>query len=646
MQAARSAMRRALRDHRRVDHAALEEEGAGGAAGSGSACEQRLGPCRLGGGGREGGMDGGDLLRMDRASCSRSRARGAARLVGEVVGVGEVDVRHVPGLQAGGPGGVDEASARVEQAVPAESAPRSAARSAPPSISAPSRPPAAAIAAAFSMPRARLDQGERSHPTHAAGPGLEALQVGSALDLGHQQPVELDAAIRSAPAASRRPSRVRRPLMRSATPGPSASASARSRPASRARAGAPRALRAGWTASSRSMQTRSAPAAKALAKRSAFSPETNSMERGVRVERIMALHNVRTLCQAAPSPQTEVECPLHNHAAAALRPSVEYPARLNSPTRQPTRLRASARRRHGEQAAAAPCADAEAQPQSAANGQPRYLQIAAELKRGDRERPAIRSAPGCRPSSSCANTSHQPLHGPRGGACAGAAPGLITRRQRAGTVVIATPDEARYTHDARRCAICCSTRMDTELRLLYIGRVALDKERAREFGATPARSGSTPIGVRSRAAARGEARRRRRTDAAPDLRHPPVPQPGAATASRRACASARTAVYALIEREYKVAIERVEQDLQATLLDADDAANLGAEPGAPALRIVRRYYDADDRLLEVAENVHPGRPLHLPHAPAQVARALAPRVRRGHRAGRRVACKSPDDGGC
>ena len=41
------------------------------------------------------------------------------------------------------------------------------------------------------------------------------------------------------------------------------------------------------------------------------------------------------------------------------------------------------------------------------------------------------------------------------------------------------------------------------------------------------------------------------------------------------------------------------------VLDADDAANLGAQPGAPALRIVRRYYGDDGRLLEVADNVHP-----------------------------------------
>jgi len=65
-------------------------------------------------------------------------------------------------------------------------------------------------------------------------------------------------------------------------------------------------------------------------------------------------------------------------------------------------------------------------------------------------------------------------------------------------------------------------------------------------------------------------------------------------------------VYAIIEREFAVTIRRVEQDLQSVALDADDAANLGAAPGSPALLIVRRYFDDRGRLLEVAENIHPG----------------------------------------
>jgi DNA-binding GntR family transcriptional regulator len=68
----------------------------------------------------------------------------------------------------------------------------------------------------------------------------------------------------------------------------------------------------------------------------------------------------------------------------------------------------------------------------------------------------------------------------------------------------------------------------------------------------------------------------------------------------------KTAVYVIIEREYKRNIQRVEQELRSIALDADDAANLGSAPGSPALLVLRRYYDDRDQLLEVAENIHPG----------------------------------------
>jgi DNA-binding GntR family transcriptional regulator len=67
----------------------------------------------------------------------------------------------------------------------------------------------------------------------------------------------------------------------------------------------------------------------------------------------------------------------------------------------------------------------------------------------------------------------------------------------------------------------------------------------------------------------------------------------------------RSTIYALIESEYGRPIERVEQDLSGTVLDAEDAARLDVRPGAPALLIVRRYYGEDGALLEVSESVHP-----------------------------------------
>ena len=65
------------------------------------------------------------------------------------------------------------------------------------------------------------------------------------------------------------------------------------------------------------------------------------------------------------------------------------------------------------------------------------------------------------------------------------------------------------------------------------------------------------------------------------------------------------AMYALIEKEYKISIRRVGQELQGIALDINDAGNLGTTTGAPSLRIVCRYYDPKRRLIEVADNIHP-----------------------------------------
>lgn len=182
--------------------------------------------------------------------------------------------------------------------------------------------------------------------------------------------------------------------------------------------------------------------------------------------------------------------------------------------------------------------------------------------------------------------------------------GLITRRQRVGTVVIATPADARYTHAVSSVGDLFQYAQDTELRLMFIGKVALAKEKASQFGVAVGEEWGYAMGMRHgspAAAGKGQ-----------------EPQPGRPICITRLYLSPelkgiearlrerKTAVYAIIEREFGITIQRVEQDLQSVALDADDAANLGAVPGSPALLIVRRYFDDRGRLMEVAENIHPG----------------------------------------
>ena len=230
------------------------------------------------------------------------------------------------------------------------------------------------------------------------------------------------------------------------------------------------------------------------------------------------------------------------------------------------------------------------------DGQPRYLQIARELKRSiaDGSYPVGARLPTelelCEQFGISRFTARAAVR-------ILSSAGLVVRRQRVGTVVVATPDDARYSHDAASLRDLLQYAQDTELRLIYIGKVALTKAQAREFGVKAGEEWIYAIGMRHGAKTNGHGDR---PFCLTRLYLNPVLK-GIETRLR----ARKTAVYALIENEYKIPIERVEQDFQGVVLDADDAANLGAPVGAPALRIVRRYYSDDGRLLELADNVHP-----------------------------------------
>jgi DNA-binding GntR family transcriptional regulator len=178
--------------------------------------------------------------------------------------------------------------------------------------------------------------------------------------------------------------------------------------------------------------------------------------------------------------------------------------------------------------------------------------------------------------------------------------GLVSRRPRVGTVVVAKPDEARFALDVMSLRDLLQYAQDTELRLLYVGKIQLDKTQARDFGAEPGTEWIYAVGMRLDTAEVGV----NRVDARPICISRIYLNPllkGIETRLRER----KGAIHALIERDYNRPIARVEQELQGVVLDAEDAANLGAETGAPALRIVRRYYSDKGVLLEVGDNIHP-----------------------------------------
>jgi DNA-binding GntR family transcriptional regulator len=141
-----------------------------------------------------------------------------------------------------------------------------------------------------------------------------------------------------------------------------------------------------------------------------------------------------------------------------------------------------------------------ARPKAAADGeQPIYLRIAGELKQaiadgrypmGSRLPTELELCDQFRVSRFTAREAVRLLSNA----------GLVTRRQRIGTVVTALPGDARYTHDVSSIPDLFQYAQDTELRLLFIGKVALTRAMAKDFGA---QAGREPA----------------------DLHHAPVPQP-------------------------------------------------------------------------------------------------------------------------
>ena len=70
-------------------------------------------------------------------------------------------------------------------------------------------------------------------------------------------------------------------------------------------------------------------------------------------------------------------------------------------------------------------------------------------------------------------------------------------------------------------------------------------------------------------------------------------------------AKARRAIATAAVSPLDVSLQRVEQEIRAGLLDDEQAAALHAEPGSPALVVVRRHHGARDRLVAIGIHTHP-----------------------------------------
>lgn len=179
--------------------------------------------------------------------------------------------------------------------------------------------------------------------------------------------------------------------------------------------------------------------------------------------------------------------------------------------------------------------------------------------------------------------------------------GLVTRRPRVGTIVVATPDDMRFSQDTASLSDLLQYAEDTELHFVYVGRVALSRAQARDFGVEAGTEWIFALGLRYQ----GTNDPRIKGKAAFPISVTRLFLNPRLKGIEKKLRARNKAVCSMIEREYQISIERVEQEMQGAVLDASDAANLGAEAGDPALRVVRRFFSGDGQLLEVAESIHP-----------------------------------------
>jgi DNA-binding GntR family transcriptional regulator len=172
--------------------------------------------------------------------------------------------------------------------------------------------------------------------------------------------------------------------------------------------------------------------------------------------------------------------------------------------------------------------------------------------------------------------------------------GLVVRRPRAGTTVIATQRRVPFTQTLGSLDDLLQYATDTELRLVYTGTIEVDQALAREI----------PMGVGERWLFGIGIRYRKDQDLPVCLTRVYI-NPDFDDLARRLRNRADT-IYKLIEEHHGVTVARVEQRIVAVSLSRDDALHLKAKPHSPALRTLRLYYDPDDRLLEVSDSIHPG----------------------------------------
>lgn len=170
--------------------------------------------------------------------------------------------------------------------------------------------------------------------------------------------------------------------------------------------------------------------------------------------------------------------------------------------------------------------------------------------------------------------------------------GLVRRRQGSGTEVIAATPPSTYLHAMRSITELYEYAADTRLELAASAVVPLAEAEAHLIAAAPGRPWLRLEGVR-----------RTRHGAPISFTRIWIREDFAAIAPE--IPGLAGPIHLLIEARWGVAVAEVVQDFAAEPFPEDAARALSARPGAPSVRLVRRYLAEGDRLLVASASWHP-----------------------------------------
>lgn len=171
--------------------------------------------------------------------------------------------------------------------------------------------------------------------------------------------------------------------------------------------------------------------------------------------------------------------------------------------------------------------------------------------------------------------------------------GLVSARKGVGTRVEAQTAEPSYTQSMRSLGELLQYATETRLDVVRIEEVAARGALAEALGCRPGKSWIRVAGVRH--GVHNE----------PPHCHSEVFLDAAYRAITDEPGPLRTAIWSLVEKRFGETIIEVDQEIEATMLDAEMARLLEAEAGSPALKFTRRYYVTGRRLVELSISLHP-----------------------------------------